>query len=280
MTIEASLKACEEAVRRADPDRYFSALFVESERRPVIFALYALNHELAHIGETVREPMMGEIRLEWWREAITEARDGHPRPHDVVRGIAELFARAGPPIELFETMIDARRFDVSADVFPDMRSLVSYVDATSGTLMRIASQTLIDSDRASDIAHEAGVAYGIAGLLRALPYWAARRRLILPLDVLREQGIAKEAVLSGKSDKQKLKAAMGRVAAVAEAHYASARARRLPEPSLSAFLPATLVPFYLARIQSPRVDPLRDLVDMPAYRKQLIFLRASFTGRI
>jgi phytoene synthase len=113
MSIETALRACEETVRRVDPDRYIAALFAPVERRPLLFALYAFNHELARIGETVKEPRLGDVRLEWWREAAEEARDGHPRAHDVVRALAEVFARSGPPLELFEAMIAARRLDVS-----------------------------------------------------------------------------------------------------------------------------------------------------------------------
>jgi len=72
----AALEACAALVRRADPDRYFASLFAPAEIRPYLFALYAFNHELARIGETVHEPMMGQIRLQWWREAIDGARRG------------------------------------------------------------------------------------------------------------------------------------------------------------------------------------------------------------
>ena len=61
-------------MRKHDPDRYFSALFAPADRRPFLFALYAFNHELAHVGESVREPMIGEIRLQWWRETLDGAR--------------------------------------------------------------------------------------------------------------------------------------------------------------------------------------------------------------
>lgn len=62
--MEAAFAACEATVRRFDPDRYFSALFAPADKRPLLFALYAFNHELARVGEVVREPMMGEIRLQ------------------------------------------------------------------------------------------------------------------------------------------------------------------------------------------------------------------------
>jgi 15-cis-phytoene synthase len=277
MTIEADLKACEEAVRRADPDRYLSALFAPSDRRELLFALYAFNHELARIAETVREPMMGDIRLEWWREAIIEARDGRPRANFVACALAELFARSGPPLELFETMIEARQFDVSAEIFPDMRALVSYADATSGALMRIALQILCDGAGPGDVAHEAGVAYGLAGVLRALPHHAARRKLYLPADVLKAEGVDADSVLSGKADHAALHAAIARVAAVARAHYESAHAQRVSSQALPALLPAALVPLYLKRISRAR-DPLHDVIDMPAYRKQITFVRRAWKG--
>jgi phytoene synthase len=219
--------------------------------------------------------MMGEIRLEWWREAVVEARDGRPRAHIVVRALAELFARSGPPRELFESMIDARQFDVSADMFPDMRALVSYADATSGALMRIAVQILCDGAGPEDVPHEAGVAYGLTGSLRALPYHTARRKLYLPAETLKAEGVDPDDVLSGKVDRAALRAVLAKIGAAAAAHYDSAHAHRVSPQALPALLPAALVPLYLKRISRAR-DPLRDLVDVPIFRKQLVFVRRAW----
>src|SRR6516225_5134839 len=104
-------------VRAADPDRYFSALFAPSAARPHLLALYAFNHELARVAESVREPMLGAIRLEWWREALAGAREMKPCRHDVVEAMATLFSSRELPPELFDRMVDARSFDVSNDQF-------------------------------------------------------------------------------------------------------------------------------------------------------------------
>ena len=64
------------SVRAADPDRYFSALFAPAALRPQLLVLYAFNAELARVAETVREPMLGAIRLEWWRETAEGAKIG------------------------------------------------------------------------------------------------------------------------------------------------------------------------------------------------------------
>lgn len=280
MTIEASLKACEDVVRRADPDRYLSALFAPMERRPLLFALYAFNHELARIGETVREPMMGEIRLEWWREAVLEAQDGRPRSHDVARGLAELFARVGPPLEPFEAMIDARRFDLGGEFFADVNSLVAYADATSGSLMRLACAALLDGGNADAIAHEAGVAYGLTGILRAIPFRTSQHKLYLPADLLKAEGILPDDIFAGKVDLSRLRNVTLAIAVYARAHYEAARKRPIPGHSLPALMPASLVPLYLKKISRAAFDPLRTLSDSANYCKQIAFLRAALTGRL
>src|ERR1700733_11944885 len=109
------MNAIEELVRRGDPDRYLSALFAPADKRPHLLALYAFNVEIARVADTVREPMMGEIRLEWWRETLAGARQGMPRNHHVARALTMLLSPTDLPAEWFEGMLSARAFDSSAE---------------------------------------------------------------------------------------------------------------------------------------------------------------------
>jgi phytoene synthase len=244
MPVADSLAACENTVRKHDPDRYFSALFAPAKKRPLLFALYAFNHEIARIGEVVREPMMGEIRLQWWRETIESARAGEPRAHDVARALAETFTHADLPAALFDSMIDARAFDFSSEAFADERARDIYLDATSGNLMRLAARVLDIGETHDALAREAGIAYGLTGLIRLQRFHSACAKVWLREDV----------------------------AAAVEARERLTRAKRLPKPAaaLPAFLPATLVPLYL-KVRNREV---------PLHRKQLAYLRASLRGHI
>jgi len=237
-------EACAAAVRKHDPDSYFSALFAPADKRPLLFALYAFNHELAHVGESVREPMIGEIRLAWWREALDGARSGTPRNHDVVRAMADTLKAADLPDDLFGAMIDARQFDLMSGTFGDFGKRDDYLDATSCNVMRLAARILGAGDRHDSLAKEAGLAYGIAGLLRNQARHPARR------------------ILEPEDEPQ----------AVRDAQAHLARARTLPKPrkALAAFLPAALVPLYLH-------NPAKDV---PVHRRQLRLLGASMRGRI
>ena len=79
-----AISDCAALVRRVDYDRYLTALFAPPPARERLFALYAFNHEIAKVRETVSEPMIGQIRLQWWREAIGGIHAGTPRKHMVV----------------------------------------------------------------------------------------------------------------------------------------------------------------------------------------------------
>src|SRR6185312_12249980 len=124
-------------VRTADPDRYFSALFAPAPVRPLLLALYAFNAEVAKVAESVREPMLGAIRLEWWRETAEGAAKGEPRNHDVARGLAALFAERQLSLPALEAIIAARAFDSDSGQFADFAALETYLDATGGALMRL-----------------------------------------------------------------------------------------------------------------------------------------------
>ncbi|MBC8107455.1 MAG: squalene/phytoene synthase family protein, partial [Anaerolineae bacterium] len=59
-------------VRRVDEDRWLASRFAPAPVRERLIALYAVNYEIARLSETVREAPLGDIRLEWWRSALSE----------------------------------------------------------------------------------------------------------------------------------------------------------------------------------------------------------------
>lgn len=279
MSLESAFAACEETVRRHDPDRYFSALFAPAERRPLLFALYAFNCEIARVAEAVREPMLGEIRLQWWREAAESARDGRPRAHDAVKALAELFARTGVRLEMFEALIDARTRDAGAETFANMAALEAYADAASGGAMRIAARILGAEDSLDAHAREMGIAYALTGLLRSIPFHASRRKLYLPLDLMRVEEISSEDIFAGRGGPG-LKRVMATLASRAREHLTAARTLAKPERGLAALLPAATSPAYLKLVTRPGFDPFATRAELPLYRRQLAMLIAAMRGRI
>jgi len=97
-------------VRRVDPDRWLASRFIADERaRADVVALYAFDYELSRVHKVTTQPLLGEIRLTWWAEAIAEIFEGRPvRRHPVTLALAHAIARHSLPREPLDAMIDAR----------------------------------------------------------------------------------------------------------------------------------------------------------------------------
>ena len=257
------------SVRVADPDRYFSTLFAPAPQRPFLFALYAFSAELARVAQTVREPMLGAIRLEWWRETAEGAARGKPRNHDVAKGLAALFPQKTVLLADLESLIAARAFDSSADRFADFAALENYIDATGGAVMRMAARILGGNPA---LTSEAARAYGLTGLLRALPFHNSRHKLYLPLDLLAALHVTPEEFFHLEKDDPRLAAAVRQVSLKARDHFLAARAAPKAGPALAAILPAALVPVYLRKLPTGR--------DVPIHRRQMALLSAAMKRRL
>ena len=271
--------SCEAIVRRADYDRYLAALFARTQVRPQLFALYAFNYEVAKTAESVSQPMLGHIRLQWWRESIEELYAGKPRDHEVVHALGEALRAHDLPRTLFDGLIDARENDLEETPFAGMASLESYADASSGNVMRLAARILGAGDTLDGAARHAGIAYALTGLLRALPHHAARRRLMLPIHLLSAVGLFPENVFAGGASAA-LTRVVAQIANSARAHLVAARAMDVPRRFLPALLPAALAPLYADALTRCGFNPFRDVVDIPIYRRQLAMLRAMIRARI
>lgn len=279
MAAELAQAGCEALVRRYDGDRYLATLFAPTPLRPHLHALYAFNHEIARIAESVNEPMMAEIRRQWWRETIAEAALGRARRHDVAEALCELFARTAVEPSRFIGLIDARVRDDSSEACASMAELESYADDTAGEVMRIAARILGAGDRLDPLSRAAGMAYGLTGLLRAMPYRAARAKLDLPLDLMTQLALSRERLFAGEGGPA-LQLALQAVAERALRHLDAARAFQIDRGALAAFLPATLCGPYLRAMLRPGFDPFRQTSEIAQWRRQLILLARALSARI
>ena len=191
---------CEGLVREGDKDRFLATLFAPQKYRRALHALYAFNLEIAKVRETAREPMPGEIRLQWWRDVLGGAGRGDVSAHPVASSLRETIVRYRLPPRMLEDLIDAREFDLYDDPMASLADLQLYAVRTSSSLISMAARILSDGkDIAGDIAGHTGIAYAVAGLLRAFPLHAARHQLYIPGDVLERHHAKAEDILAGNA---------------------------------------------------------------------------------
>jgi phytoene synthase len=261
---------CEALVREGDPDRYWATLFAPAEKRRYLFALYAFSFEVARVRDAVREAMVGEIRLQWWRDALQGEARGDVRANPVAAALDETIVKFRLPRQALVDLIDARVFDLYDDAMPTVNDLEGYAGETSSSLIRLASLVLAEDGQAgpADAAGHAGVAYAIAGLLRAFPWHARRGQVYIPVEVLARHGVVRDDIVSGRGGPG-LSRALADMRAMARRHLEQGRPLQAAVPAAArpAFRPVALVEPYLRVMERPGYDPLRTAVDLAPWRR-------------
>src|ERR1051326_4699300 len=197
---------CEALLREGDKDRFLATLFAPPKYRRPLHALYAFNLEVARTRELAREPMPGEIRLQWWREVLGGAGRGDIDAHPVAAALRTTVVRYRLPPQALVELIDARSFDLYDAPMASVDDLERYAWQTSSVLIELAARILRDGrePEIGEIAGHAGIAYAVAGLLRALPIHASRGQLYLPADLMQRYGAQADDVLAGKADRKSI----------------------------------------------------------------------------
>jgi phytoene synthase len=278
----SALSHSAQEARRHDRDRFLAALYAPEDRREAVFALLAFNAEIARIREIVREPLAGEIRLQWWRDAVDtiQAAAGAGRVpalgHPVLDALAAAISAHGLTHAHFETLFEARRADFAETGFADMTKLTAYAEATSVPLTLLVLEVLAGAESrepGSPVAvagRHVAVAWALTGLLRAVPFHARQGRVSLPLDALAAAGIARDDILRAKPGAE-LAGVVRPIAESAHGHIAQARKRRreISRRALPALLPALSAEDFLNRLERAGFDPFDARVERGRAARQV-----------
>jgi len=271
---------CEQLVRASDKDRFLATLFAPAKYRRPLFALYAFNLEVARVREVAREAMPGEVRLQWWRDVLAGVGRGEVAANPVAAALREVVVRYRLPPRMLADLIDARRFDLYDEPMASLAAFELYAAKTSSALIELAARILNDGRdlSMSDFVRHAGIAYAIAGVLRAFPFHAARRQLYVPIEVLQRHGARAEDIFSGQATTE-LRAALAEMRLYARQHLTAARSLigAMPENITPAVLPVALAQPALKHMERRRYDPFRS-TDMAQWRRQWILWRAARAG--
>jgi 15-cis-phytoene synthase len=275
-----SFEHCEGLVRAGDKDRFLASLFAPQKYRRALYALYAFNLEVTRTRELAREPMPGEIRLQWWRDALGGAGRGEVDAHPVAAAIRDVVVRYRLPPRTLAELIDARAFDLYDEPMASLSYLERYAAHTSSALMEMAARILADGRDlgTSDLTRHAGMAYAFAGLLRALPIHAARGQLYLPADLMQRYGAQSADVFAGKATTE-LRAVLADLRLQARHHLGAARGllNDMPPEVAPALLPAALVRPALDRMERRGYQPFTP-TELPQWRRQWVLWRAARSG--
>jgi 15-cis-phytoene synthase len=271
---------CEALLRENDRDRWLACMFAPAEARPRLHALYAFSLEISRVRELVRDPMPGEIRMQWWVDAIEGEARGDVRNHPVADALIDTIRRYSLPRKAFTDLLEARRFDLYDDPMPDVEALEAYCGHTASALFRLASIILADGGEpgGADAAGYAGVAYALTGLLRAFPWHASRGQMFVPASLLERHGATPAAALVRPANPGLLAALADLRALAWRRHQQAVEALGDVAPvSRAAFLPLSAVPLYLGALDRPGQNPFVARSEVSQWRRQWAMWRFSRT---
>ena len=186
----------ESLLAETDPDRHVANFFAPAAARPGLAALYAFDNEVARIGLSVREPMVGHIRLAWWREQIGAIYAGEAVHAPVSKALAAAVKRWRLPRPLLDAYVDARARDLDEAPFADEAAFEAGARQTAGSILLLALRVLGADHRAEAAVQHAAPAIAYRTALEDFASARAMRRYRLPVMWLESAGINVEDALA------------------------------------------------------------------------------------
>ena len=158
-------------MRRLEEDRWLAACYLTLAARRRVIALTAIHCELRRIPGAVTEPPLGEIRFQWWREALDELLAGEPpRAHPVIAFAAETKVVTASSRKTIEGAIDAGAETLYAPPGADIDAYIAWCARAEGYLAALrscdgglsAEEFLIDAEAAFAVARHGAADVGAA----------------------------------------------------------------------------------------------------------------------
>jgi phytoene synthase len=251
---------CADVARERARDRWLSAMFAPERARAHLHALAAFDAEIARVRVAAREPLAGEMRLAWWREALAGERDSEASSHPVAAALIDTKAKFALPAAAFEDLLQARTFDLYDDAMASLADLEAYCRHTASLLFQLAALILGEGRElgGAQASEAAGNAFGLTEALRTFPETSARGPVYLPREMLERHGASLEDVRA-RRDGTGVRAALAELRGLAERRLGQAEALvgDLPAIVVPAFVPLGTVRLDLGRLRRARApfDP-------------------------
>ncbi|MDO9415360.1 phytoene/squalene synthase family protein [Pararhizobium sp.] len=281
MSLDAAYAYSLATLRDSDRDRYLACLLAPEDKRGAIAALYAFNAEIARIRDLVREPLPGEIRMQWWRDVLDGAGEGDSAANPLAVALLDCVRTYALPVNVLQNLIDARVFDLYDDPMESLSALEGYAGETASAIIQLASLILDPANAAASAtaAGHAGVAQAIAGILLLLPIHRRRGQVYVPAELLAATGLDRDGFLKG-DDRAAVDAVISALAGLGRDHLAKARAaNNISAKNFAAFVPVALAGPVFDRAEKAGASLFEKAILPAQWRRQWWMWRAIRTRR-
>ncbi|KAJ8041694.1 NADH dehydrogenase (ubiquinone) complex I, assembly factor 6 [Holothuria leucospilota] len=246
-----NVEYCLNYVQKHDYENYLWMLLLPDVSRSSVVALRAFNIELATIKDNVSRVEIGKMRIQFWKEAVEDIYKGIPPHHPVAEELFEAVQKYNLSKRWLQRVIEERDRTLEDRPFVSLEEVESYAENTASSLLYLTLEILGVKDvHADHAASHIGKSQGLTTIIRAVPYHAARRNVLLPQELLIKHNVTQESIIR-QSSEQPVKDVIYEIASQAHSHILKAQSMKksLPKEALPAFLALAPVESYLRRIQ-------------------------------
>ena len=193
---------CQDKAAASGSSFYYSFLFLPTERRRAITALYAYCREVDDVVAECTDPGVARTKLAWWRDEVARLYEGKPQ-HPVARALADVIQPYGITQEQLLTVIDGMALDLDYNRYPDFDTLKLYCHRVAGVVGLMSARIFGYTDpRTLDYAAELGLAFQLTNIIRDVGEDARRNRVYLPLDELAKAGLDATKIVHGNAQQE------------------------------------------------------------------------------
>ncbi|KAF9064887.1 isoprenoid synthase domain-containing protein [Rhodocollybia butyracea] len=249
---------CRDFVQKHDYEAYLIAQFWPRELRGGYFALKAFSTELAMIQDNISNATIGKMRMQFWKDAVKAIGTGNPPRHPIAQALYQASLQANLPTYHFKRIIDARDAELQVPVHLTVDSLTAHSESTSSSLLYLLLSLLsLPSSTLSHAASHLGAAQTFTTLIRALPFHAKNRRMVIPSEITAKHGVVQEDVFRSGPAVQGIDDAVYEFATLANDHLDTARnmlKEGVPQAAMPVFLAGVPVSSILKQLEKVNFD--------------------------
>lgn len=189
---------CQQKAVQSGSSFYYSFLFLPTERRRAITALYAFCREVDDTVDECTDPTIARNKLVWWRKEVQAMVEGAPT-HPVTQALQPHLAVYSLDTKHLQAIIDGMEMDLDQTRYLDYPGLKRYcwhVASVVGILS--ASIFGITRPQTLEYAEKLGLAFQLTNIIRDVGEDARKGRIYLPVNELQEFNVTAADILNAR----------------------------------------------------------------------------------
>jgi len=190
-------KYCQDKAAASGSSFYYSFMFLPSDKRRAITALYAFCREVDDVVDECSDEQVARITLNWWRAQVADIYGGKPQ-HPVALALVPVVRQFSLAQEHLLEIIDGMEMDLDHPRYNDFKSLQLYCYRVASVVGLLSVEIFGYTDRRTlKYAHDLGIAFQLTNIIRDVGEDARRNRIYLPMDELQQFGVTATEIING-----------------------------------------------------------------------------------